>query len=70
MKVVQPLQDLVAPLLDYLKLGISHLLKVLPQASSGNHLGYEMDLVLLFANPSTNEGDNIGMLHLLNKSNF
>ena len=67
MQIVQPLKDFMAPDLDDLQLRIPHLLQELPQAASGDHLGDEVDLILLLADPCADERNNVLVFHLLNQ---
>lgn len=64
------LEDLVAPFLDDLELGLAHLLEILSQTAAGNDLGDEMNLFFFLANPGADERDDVWMIELLYDFDF
>lgn len=59
MKIMDPLQDFMTPLFDDFEFRLAHLLQILAQTSSRDHLSDEIDLVLFLADPSSDESDDV-----------
>lgn len=70
MQVVQALQNLLQPLLDDLQLRVADLLDVLPQRAACDHLGDDMDLVVLATYPGADEPYDVLVLELLDDVDF